>query len=223
MKKILASLLILGVVSLSGCGDKEAQEYAAKLIPVLNSYQEQLNAKIEAEQASYDELADTFDQARKDDINLRLKNERKRRSEALGERIANAKEAPTLLQIFASLQEYAKVDFETTQVLLQEEMDARGQFLIDLESLKIEAQKIKALREALGELAKSKSDFKKFKVAADTLLKTDEGINGMLCTDLKKQLDQLKADQTTAADAEKKKIEQKIKQTTERITSKKCS
>jgi hypothetical protein len=223
MKKLLTSLLVIGVFSLSGCGDKEAREYAAKLIPVLDSYQEQLSQKIKAEQDSYEELADTYDEARKRDIEIRLDNDRKRRSEELGEKTADAKDAPTLSQILASLQDYGKSDFEATQDLLQEGMDARSKYLSDLENIEIELQKIKLLKAALSELAKSKGDFKHFKEATDSLLNTQEGVNKLLCVDLKKQLEKLTAAKAAAADPDEiKQIEQQITELTERIATKKC-
>lgn len=223
MKKSIKLLLIIAVVSLSGCGDKEAREYAAKLVPVLDSYQEQLSQKIKAEQNSYEELAEAFEEARKADIDIRLSGERERRSEDLGERLSKAKDAPTLSQLFASLQEYAKSDFETTQTVLQEGIDARSKYLDNLETLEIELQKVKLLKEALLELAKGKSDFAKFKGASEFLLKTDEGVNIQLCSDLKKQLDQLNKDKGTASPGEGKKIAEKMKQTIERMATKKCS
>lgn len=223
MKKLLTTLLLAACLGLFGCGDKEAREYAARLIPVLDSYQEQLSQKIKAEKASYAELARAFEEARKDDIDTRLDKERQRRSEEQGERISNAKEAPSLSQILTQLQDYAKSDFETTQTVLQEGLDARSKYLDDLESLEIELQKIKLLKEALQELSKSKSDFRKFKEATDFLLKADEGINKLLCADLKKQLEQLNADKNDASGDEKKKIEQRIKETTARMATKKCS
>lgn len=253
MKKLLASLLVIAVLGLSGCGDKEAREYAAKLIPVLDSYQEQLSQKIKVEQDSYKELAEAFEEARKADISLRLEFERSTRSEDLGEETASVDDAPSLLEILTPVQEYALADFDATKSLLEEELNARSKYLTGLENLEIELQKIKVLKEALQELAKSKSDFKKFKNATEFLLKTDEGINKLLCVDLKKQLDQLKADQaklkpeldqlkaalTQAGldDDEKKEIkeqlkvvepqmneiEQKINQTKERMATKKCA
>jgi hypothetical protein len=222
MKTILTSLLICGVISLSGCGDKEAREYAAKMIPVLDSYQEQLSQKIKAEQDSYEGLAEAYEEARKADISIRLSSERLRSSEELGEKTAAAKAGPHLSDVFEALQKYAKLDFEITQSLLQEEMGARSKYLSDLESLEIELQKVKLLKEALKELAKSKGDFKAFKGAADFLLKTDEGVNKLLCVDLKKELDQLNEAKTAATGEEKKKLEQKVKQLTERMATKKC-
>jgi len=224
MKKSIVLLLIMAVVSLSGCGDKEARQYAAKLVPVLDSYQEQLSQKIKAEQDCYQELAAAYEEARKADISIRLASERERRSEDLAERLAKSKDAPTLSQLFASLQEYAKSDFETTQTVLQEGIDARSKYLDNLESLEIELQKVKLLKEALQELGKGKSDFSNFKGAADFLIKTEAEVDKQFCADLKKQLDQLTKDVGKAATPEeKKKIQEKIKQTTERMTTKKCS
>jgi len=222
VRKILISLLIFGVVGLSACGDKEAREYAAKMIPVLDSYQEQLSQKIKAEQDSYEELADTYDQARKADITIHLAGERENRSEELGETIANSTK-PSFLQITAPLQEYATLDFETTKSVLQEELDARSKYLSDLESIEIDLQKVKALKNALQEMAKSKGDFKSFKEAADFLLKADDGINSLLCTDLKKQLDLLNKAKAAADDDVKKKIDEKIQRVKERMATKKCA
>jgi hypothetical protein len=228
MKKVILPMLIITLVSFfTGCGDKEAREYAAKLIPVLDRYQEQLSQKIKAEQASYEELAAAYEEARKEDITIRLTRERSRRSEDVGEKLTNAKDAPTLAQILAPLQEYAKSDFETTQSVLQEGLDARSKYLADLESLEIEQQKLKTLKKALQELAEAKSDFKKFKNATDFLLKTDEGINKLLCADLKKQLEQLNKDLAAAKeakdDAETKRVQQQITRTTERMATKNCA
>lgn len=225
MKRILWSLVIVAAAGLSGCGDDEAREYAAKMIPVLDSYQEQLSQKIKAEQDSYDELAEAFEEAREADIRIRLAAERVRRSEDSAEEFTSAKEPPTLSQILASVQKYAKTDFEATQGILQEGLDARSQYLNDLEGLEVELQKVKALKEALKELSKDKSDFKKFKGATEFLLKTDEGINKLLCADLKKQLGQLEADLADAgADSDEgKKLKEKVGRTKERMSTKKCS
>jgi len=224
MKKLIVLSLLVAVVGLSGCGDKDAREYAAKLGTVLDSYQEQLSQKIKAEQTSYEELAAAYEEARKADIDIRLAGEREKRSEDLGEKVAKSKDAPTLSQLFASLQEYGKLDFETTQTVLQETIDARSKYLDNLESLELELQNVKLLKAALQELAKGKSEFAKFKGAGEFLLATDGEINKQVCTDLKKQLDQLTKDKGTASsDKDKKKIDEKIKKTSERLATKKCS
>jgi hypothetical protein len=136
-------------------------------------------------QASYEELAAAYEEARKEDITIRLTRERSRRSEDVGEKFTNAKDAPTLAQILASLQEYAKSDFETTQSVLQEGLDTRSKYLADLESLEIEQQKLKTLKKALQELAEAKSDFKKFKSATDFLGSLGIAGNSTTSCDLK--------------------------------------
>lgn len=211
MKRFIAIVLLLGSILLSGCGDKEAREYAAKLIPVLDSYQEQLSQKIKVEQESYLELADNFEEARQADVKLRLGKERFVRSEELGEEVAGSKNPPSLLKLLEEIQKYADEDFKVTKVLLQEGLDTRSKHLSDLESLEVELQKIKLLKESLTELAKGKSGFKQFKEATEFTLQTNVEINKLLCVDLKKELADLtaeKADLTTEkATAEKEEAE----------------
>lgn len=223
MKKLIGLLLILVSLTLSGCGDKEAREYAAKLIPVLDSYQEQLTQKIKVEQQSYEELAENFEQARQDDIKTRLEKERVVRSMELGEDVANAKNPPALSKIIAEIQKYAEEDFKTTKVLLQEGLDTRSKHLADLESLEIELQKIKLLKESLTELSKGKSGFKQFKEATEFALQTDVEVNKLLCIDLKKTLAELTAEKAKTTDAAAKKaLDEKIARLNERIATKKC-
>jgi outer membrane murein-binding lipoprotein Lpp len=228
MNRLIAIILVLGSVLLSGCGDKEAREYAAKLIPVLDSYQEQLSQKIKVEQDSYQELADNFEQARQDDIKTKSEKERFVRAEDLGVEIAGSKSPPSLLKILDEVQKYADEDFKTSKELLQEGLDTRSKHLSDLESLEVELQKIKLLKESLTELAKGKSGFKQFKEATEFVLQTDSEINKLLCVDLKKELADLTAEK---AKAEKEKtpdekaiaaLDQKISRLNERITTKKC-
>lgn len=225
MKRLSATLMVLICIALSGCGgDKEAREYAAKLIPVLDAYQEQLSQKIKAEEDSYDELAANYEEYRRKDITLRLASERNSRSADLGEEIANAGRAPSLSKILDGLQKYADNDFKATKEILQEGLDARSKYLTDLESLEIELQKIKLLKESLTELSKEKKNFKQFQEATDFLLKTDAEINKLLCVDLKKEKDALTTEQSAATDPEmKEKLELKINRLKARMDTKKCA
>lgn len=223
MSRLRAMLLVLISLALSGCGDKEAREYAAKLIPVLDSYQEQLSQKIKAEQDSYEELAANYEEARKTEITLRLASERNTRSFELGEEFATASKPPTLSKILEGIQKYADNDFKATQGILEEGLDARSRYLTDLESLEVELQKIKLLKESLKELAKSKKDFKQFQEATAFLLTTDAEINKLLCVDLAKEKTALIQEKADATDpAEKQKITQKLKRLEERMATKKC-
>lgn len=223
MKTLRIALLAVVALGLSGCDDKAAREYAAKMIPVLDSYQEQLSQKIKAEQNSYEELAKSYDKARKADIYIRLAADRSSRARALGEELAAADSGPSVSEVLKSVQEYAAEDFKTTQEVLQEGMDARGKYLEGLESLEVELQNVKLLKTALTELAKSKSDFRQFKEATDFLLKTDAGINQLLCVDLKKDLDKLNTEKANTKDPEKQQhLDEQIKQLQERMATKKC-
>lgn len=191
MKRLTITLLVLFSLSMTACKDEEAREYAARLIPVLDSYQEQLSQKIKAEQVSYQELAANFESARKDAVVDDLAKERVVRSEELGEEIAGAKNAPTLSTIIGPVLKYGNHDFETTKALFQEALGARSRYLTELESLEIDLQKIKLLKGSLEELAKSKKDFQQLKEAATFLNDTHAAIEKLDCDDLKNEVAEL--------------------------------
>jgi chromosome segregation ATPase len=191
MKRSALTLLILFSLSMAACKDQEAREYAARLIPVLDSYQEQLSQKIKAEQESYQELADNFESARKDAIVDDLAKERVVRSEELGEEIAVAKNAPTLTTLIGPVLKYGNHDFETTRALFQEALGARSRYLTELESLEIDLQKIKLLKQSLQELAKSKKDFQQLKAASTFLNDTHVAMEKLDCGDLKNEVEAL--------------------------------
>ena len=191
MKRLTITLLVLISLSMTACKDQEAREYAARLIPVLDSYQGQLSQKIKAEQESYQELADNFESARKDAVVDDLAKERVVRSEELGEEIAGARNAPTLSTIIGPVLKYGNHDFETTRALFQEALGARSRYLTELESLEIDLQKIKLLKESLQELAKSKKDFQQLKEASAFLNETHVAMEKLDCDALKNEVDAL--------------------------------
>ena len=191
MKRLTITLLVLVLLSAPACKDQEAREYAARLIPVLDSYQEQLSQKIKAEQESYQELADNFESARKDAVVDDLAKERVVRSEELGEEIAGARNAPTLSTIIGPVLKYGNHDFETTRALFQETLGARSRYLTELESLEIDLQKLRLLKGSLEELAKSKKDFKELKEASAFLNETHVAMEKLDCGDLKNEVDAL--------------------------------
>jgi hypothetical protein len=191
MKRLTITLLVLISLSMPACKDEEAREYAARLIPVLDSYQEQLSQKIKAEQESYQELADNFESARKDGIVDDLAKERVVRSEELGDEIAVARSAPTLSTIIGPVLKYGNHDFETTRALFQEALGARSRYLTELESLEIDLQKIKLLKQSLQQLAKSKKDFQQLKEASTFLKDTHAAMEKLDCDDLKNEVDAL--------------------------------
>lgn len=221
MNRLMAVLLILGVVSLTGCGDKEAREYAGKLIPVLSDYQAELSQKIKAEQQTYEATDRRFAEAAKREIHTRLNSERNVRSEELGDEIANAGDPPTMSEILAALQDYGDHDFKTTQSILGAAMNTRSSYVAELEGLEIELQKIKLLKESLTELAKSKSGSKEFKEAAAFLVKAKEELAKNPCGDLQKQLTALKTEANTK-DGEKN-VDPDLKRISEQLTIGSCN
>jgi predicted small lipoprotein YifL len=222
MKRLIPVLLILSVVSLTGCGDKEAREYAAKLLPVLGDYQTELSQKIKAEQETYDTTDRRFTEAAKREITIRLAAERRNRSEELGDEIARADDPPTMSEVLAALEDYGDHDFKTTQSILGAAMNTRSSYVAELENLEIELQKIKLLKESLTELAKSKTGSKEFKEAAAFLQKTHAELAKNPCGDLQKQLTALKTEANTR-DGEKKDVDQDIKRISERLTVASCN
>ena len=243
MKRLTTIIVGLMLLSVPACKDQEAREYATRLIPVLDSYQEQLGQKIKAEQESYQELAENFDSARKDGVVDDLAKERTVSSEALGEEITLAKDAPTFLTIIGPVLKYGNHDFETTQALFQEALGARSRYLTELESLEIDLQKIKLLKESLGQLAKQKKDFQQLKEASSFLSETHAAMEKLDCGDLEnvvhaldkelEALDKELAELNKDADKNEKKIKVKLeakqlardrkKSLSERMVTKECS
>lgn len=192
MNKLLLVLIIIATFSLSGCGDKEAREYARRLIPVVDAYQNELTTKKNAEQKAYQQLADAYVKARKDDIVIRLAGQRVSRATQAADTIVADEKVPTRSEIIALLQDYAKEDFGMTRSLFQEGMDSRSLLLADLENLEIELQRIKLLKEALGELARPDSDVKRLKAAAQSLAKGKGELDKLFSAEAKAQVDQMK-------------------------------
>ena len=199
MKKGILVLITVATFVLSGCGDKEAREYASKLIPVLDGYQQQLTAKVKEEKKSYERLADAYVGARKDDIMIRLASQRVNRSMDAADTLVADGKAPTRSELVTLLQDYAKTDFDMTRSLLQEGMDSRSRYLADVENIELELQKVKLLKEALTQLAKPDSDVKRLKAAAEAIAKTKDATTKLMSAEVQAQIDQLKTSAQTAA------------------------
>ena len=189
MNKLMIVLVVVSTFCLSGCGDKEAREYARRLIPVVDTYQHELTTKINAEEKSYQQLARAYVRASKDDVMIRLASERLSRATATADTIVDDGKIPTRSEIIGLLKDYAKSDFDLTRSLFQEGMDSRSRFLTDLENLEIELQRVKLLKEALTELAKPDSDVKRLKAAAESLAKTKGELDKLLSAETKSSPD----------------------------------
>lgn len=184
MKKLVAIIVLCVSLGLTGCEDKDAQQYAAQLIAVLDSYQEQVDTKVTAEKDSYKELAAVYERAREQNIQATLEDERIERSRKLASEMAAADHLPRNTEILGSLHDYAAYDFGSTKDFLQIEADAQAQFLGDIEALEFESETIDDLRASLKQLAKPKGRLKRLSDAATFAQNTKEEFDKLICKDL---------------------------------------
>jgi hypothetical protein len=201
MKKLIAIIILCSSFALSGCDDKDAQEYAKTLITVLDSYQEQVDKKVTAEKESYKELAAVYERARERNIEGMLEEERVERSEKLATDMVTADHLPRSTEILASLHSYAAQDFTSTKDFLQVEADAQAQFLGDIEALEFESENLDNLRLALKTLSKPKDRLKRLRDAAVFAQDTKKEFDKLVCQDLdagikaqETKLDSMRAD-----------------------------
>lgn len=203
MKKLATAILICSLFALTGC-DEKAQEYAKKLGQVLNSYQAQVNRKINAEQEAYKSLTTFYAHAQDEDLFLNLALERNKRAREMAEGYISGQNAPTTSEIRASLKNYASYDFEQTRVLLENEAEASTRFLANLESLELEGQKVESLSKALEELSKPKKPLKQLKEFVSFATQVDKEMQKLACDDLAKQIKCLEKEIAKEQDAKKK-------------------
>src|SRR2546422_1046591 len=94
-KEIILTPLV--ALFLASCGEtKFAEKYAARMADLLKSYRTQVDAKIKAEQQSYNELARIYDEASVERVRNALLLERNRRATETVDRLVRQKaSAPT--------------------------------------------------------------------------------------------------------------------------------
>lgn len=163
MKRAVAIFLLISLLFLSGCEDKDAQQYSKELIGVLNSYQTEVNKKIKAEKESYKNLADIYQRAREVDRLEALEQERAERSEKMAGEMIKGDYEPRPAEVLPRLRDYANFDFEMNRKIFEVESDAQVRFLSDIADLEFDAKNISALSKALGELAKPKGNLQQVK------------------------------------------------------------
>ncbi|HEX5705993.1 MAG TPA: hypothetical protein VFX96_01760 [Pyrinomonadaceae bacterium] len=193
MKRLACLFLICGTLSLAGCDDKDARQYAERLVEVLDTYQGQIDRKVSAEKDSYKELAAVYERARQRNIEQLLEQERIERAERLTTEMVAADHLPRNTEILDSLRAYAEHDFAATRDFLQIEADAQAQFLGDIEALEFESDTIDDLRSSLKQLAKPKGQLKRISEAADFAKSSKEELDKLMCQDLTAELEALNA------------------------------
>jgi hypothetical protein len=188
MKRLIGMILICTLFLLTGCDDKDAREYANRLIDVLDSYQEEVDKKVSAEKDSYKELANAYDAARRRNIDETLEDERVERARKMAASMIDASHPPRDSEILESLRTYGDVDFGTTKDFLQVESDNQVQFLGDIEALEFESSTIDDLRASLKELAKPKGHLKSIRDAAVFAEDAKKEFDMLTCQDLSTEI-----------------------------------
>jgi hypothetical protein len=175
VKKTTMFLICLLSASLISCGEgKFAERYAAKMSEVLKTYRDRVEAKIQAEQQSYVDLAKIYDSAASDRIQNQLDLSRNTRSREFSDRIQKGaqgtppdKKYVWTADIHAALQSYAADDFKQAEALLTREMDAYKQTLQDLDDLSVDQTNLNKLQDQLAALAQPKTTVERLKALAD--------------------------------------------------------
>lgn len=187
MKKIITFALILSLLLLTGCGDKEAREYAGKLAEVLTTYQAQVVKKIKAEQQYYQNSAQIYSTARRQEIISTLNTERLNRIDRLADSLMQgAKLSPS--EIHKLIADYAKLDFDSTRIIYEKESDDTAEYLTGVENLQLQAASINALVKALQSLSEEKGSLSQLKSVVDFAGSVKSRLNVLECEDLAREV-----------------------------------
>src|SRR5260370_40520849 len=152
MKTIILSLTVGLALALTGCTDQQARQYSEKINEILQNYQSQIKRNSDSEQRAYEKLAAAYETEKQRDVFESLDTERTLRSGALsGMLVEGPAKASAIVE---ELEKYAGEDFDRTQKIYAEEMDAESAYLKVLDSLQTETQKASDLSKILAGLAK---------------------------------------------------------------------
>jgi hypothetical protein len=225
MKKLtgIGAVLCCALLTAS-CDDKPAQQYSQQLVDLLDTYQTQVDTKVAAEKASYKESASIYESARKQNIAQSLEDERIQRAEELATSLERSDHLPRTTEIRDKLRDYADFDIASTTDLLLTEDDAQTQYLNNLEALESESQTIDNLRTSMKLLTKSPGRLKQIRDAAVFAQESKQELDKLICLDLKKAVDALKAQVAAAAGNEPqvKILNQQIAELESQRKDKKC-
>jgi len=197
MKRLGTVSFLLCLLFLAGCEDKAAETYADKLKSVLQSYQEQIEKKVQAEEESYRNFSSIYGHARTQDTIETLYLERLERANAISDKLLSKNRDGgdlSLSEIQAALKEYASYDFEQTRTMFEQESATQSQYLADLESLDVETANIQALIKSLDDLAKPKGRVQRLKDLSAFAQNVDLEYQKLSCADLAKQKKCLEAE-----------------------------
>src|SRR5690349_1543256 len=224
MKKLIIAIVAVALLTLTGCDDQDARDYANELVVVLKSYQVEINKKIVAEKKSYKDLSGTYAYAKDVELMTGLSTERLSRADSLTDAlIGGQKLSPS--DMHKLLLDYANHDFEATRELLERESDGQAEYLASLESLNLQSENVAQLTKALEALGKPKSSLKKLKELKTAAAEFKTKFDDLECEELAQEIaclkDQIAAIEKSAAPtdqqkAQKEKLEAQLKPLEER-------
>jgi DNA repair exonuclease SbcCD ATPase subunit len=218
MKKLIIAIVAVALLSLTGCDDQDARDYANELVGVLKTYQVEVNKKIVAEKKSYKDLAGTYAYARDVDLLTGLTNERLNRADSLTDALIGG-EKFTPSDMHKSLLDYATHDFEATRDAFERESDGQAEYLASLESLNLQTENIAQLTKALEALAKPKGSLKKLKELKTAAEEFKTRFDELQCEELGAEIACLKAQIAALTDqqkAQKENLQAQLKELEER-------
>lgn len=148
--------IVAACLMLTGCSEKDARDYAAKLSNLLASYSRQLDARMSGEVKRYRAEALDFETARDTDVESNLQMDRTAAAIAMIRELESGRLTSGKL-LDTVLPEYAEKDFAETRRIYQRSDDAYLEHIKNLQDLTVETAKVRALENALAALAKEKS------------------------------------------------------------------
>ena len=153
MKHLLLFAGITALIGLSGCAsNKAAHDYAGTLSTVATSYQQQVAAKVKAEEESYRQLGLIYDQAIQDNAYGTLDLERFERSQKLTDDVLyGGAHRITPSQLTEALRAYGDLDFQTMKQQLGAEQAAHLHLLSGLQNLEFDLKNIGSVAESVGQ------------------------------------------------------------------------
>jgi hypothetical protein len=152
MRTFILSMTAGLALALTGCTDQQARQYSEQIDAILQNYQRQIKRNIDSEQRAYEKLAGVHETELHRDVFESLDTERTLRSGALSSMLVEGPaKASTIIE---ELEKYAGEDFDRTQKVYAEGMDAESAYLKVLDSLQTETRRASDLSKILAGLAK---------------------------------------------------------------------
>ena len=216
--KLLA--LFLGSILLTGC-DEKALQMAKEARVLLDSYEKELEKKLDAEQAAYRRQAQIQASAQREQAFANLEQERIERSRAMALDFLEGKRNTTRWR--EPVREYARRDYEIQREFLLEDMDGQMKFLARIQSLELDKQQISALKKAFGALAGKPTLTEQAQQLVSFAKDTNSEFTTQLCDKLAEQVNEKTAEAAAlTSEQDKKKAQVALDALNAMRTSKGC-